>query len=117
MVEALGEQVASLDGSAYARAYRQVGRQDDRARQILLIEHLGASLETLSRQRFIGGALSMMRKPAAVAGFGDLQNFLERGYEFFRKMKTVRPFLDAVISREKAFSSALFAGDDSPAAS
>jgi hypothetical protein len=27
-------------------------------------------------------------------------------------MKTVRPFLDAVISREKAFSSALFAGYD-----
>jgi hypothetical protein len=112
MVASLGDKVDSLDAGAYARAYRQIGRQDDRARQILLIEHLGASLETLSRQRFIGSALAMMRKPAAVAGFGDLQKFLERGYGSFRKMKNVKPFLDAVISREKAFSNALFAGED-----
>ena len=114
MFEALGEKVDFIDGSAYAHAYRQIGRQDDRARQIMLIEHLGASLDKLSRHRFIGSTLAMMRKPAAVAGFGHLQNFLERGYKSFRKMKTVRPFLDAVVSREKAFSSALFAGDDPP---
>ena len=77
----------------------------------MLIEHLGASLDNLSRHRLLGSALAMMRKPMAVAGFGDLQNFLERGYESFRKMKTAKPFLDAVISREKAFSAALFAGD------
>ena len=82
----------------------------------MLIEHLGASLDKLSRHRFIGSTLAMMRKPAAVAGFGDLQNFLEKGYDSFRKMKTVKPFLDAVISREKTFSTALFAGDDSPLA-
>jgi hypothetical protein len=29
-------------------------------------------------------------------------------------MKTAKPFLDTVISREKAISVALFAGDDSP---
>jgi len=114
MVEALGGDI--IDVSAYARAYRQTGRQDDRARQILLIEHLGASLDKLSRHRFIGSTLAMMRKPAAAAGFGDLQNFLEKGYDSFKKMKTVKPFLDAVISREKAFSNALFAGNDPLAA-
>jgi hypothetical protein len=31
-------------------------------------------------------------------------------------MKTVKPFLEAVVSREKTFSTALFAGDDSPLA-
>jgi hypothetical protein len=112
MVEALGGNI--IDASAYARAYRQTGRPDDRSRQILLIEHLGASLDKLSRHRFIGSTLAMMRKPAAAAGFGDLQNLLERGYDSFRKMKTVKPFLDAVISREKAFSTALFAGNDCP---
>jgi hypothetical protein len=109
MVEALGEKV-DLDGDAYARAYRQIGRQDDRARQILLIEHLGASLESLSRQRMLGTALAMMRKPMEVAGFADLHNFLLRGYESFRKMKTAKPFLDAIVAQEKAVSSALFAG-------
>jgi hypothetical protein len=110
MVEALGG--GAIDAGAYARAYRQTGRPDDRARQILLIEHLGASLDRLSRHRFVGSTLAMMRKPASVAGFGDLQNFLEKGYDSFRKMKSVKPFLDAVISREQAFSAALFAGDD-----
>ena len=110
MVAALGEKHA-LDESAFARAYRQMGRQDDRARQIVLIEHLGASLDTLSRHRLLGAALAMMRKPMTVAGFADLHSFLEKGYESFRKMRTAKPFLDAIVSQEKAFSAGVFAGD------
>ena len=111
---ALGEKGDLIDASAYARAYRQIARQDDRSRQIVMIGHLGASLDTLSRQRLLGSALAMMRKPMEIAGFGDLHAFLERGFGSFRKMKTAKPFLDTVISREKAISVALFAGDDSP---
>ena len=114
MVHALGEKGDLIDASAYARAYRQIARQDDRSRQIVMIGHLGASLDTLSRQRLLRSALAMMRKPMEIAGFGDLHAFLERGFSSFRKMKTAKPFLDAVISREKALSVALFAGDDSP---
>ena len=114
MVHALGEKGDLIDASAYARAYRQIARQHDRARQIAMIGHLGASLDTLSRQRLLRSALAMMRKPMEIAGFGDLHAFLERGFSSFRKMKTAKPFLDAVISREKALSVALFAGDDSP---
>ena len=40
MADALGENVDVIDGGAYARAYRQTGRQDDRARQIMLIDSL-----------------------------------------------------------------------------
>jgi hypothetical protein len=112
MVAALGEKDVILDGSAYACAYRQMGRQDDRARQIALIEDLGASLETLSRRRFLGAALAMMRKPMTVAGFADLHAFLEKGFNSFRKMRTAKPFLDAIVSQEKAFSAAVFAGDN-----
>jgi hypothetical protein len=114
MVNALGGDIAQLDSAAYGRAYRQTDRRGDRARQIDLIEHLGGSLETLSRQRFIGAALAAMRKPARVAGFGELQNFLERGYDSVRKMKAVAPFLETVVSRERSVSAALFAGDDAP---
>jgi hypothetical protein len=114
MVHALGEKGDLIDASAYARAYRQIARQDDRSRQIVMIGHLGASLDTLSRQRLLRSAFAMMRKPMEIAGFGDLHAFLERGFSSFRKMKTAKPFLDAVISREKAISVALFAGDDSP---
>ena len=112
MVAALGGDIAHIDCADYGRAYRQTDRRSDRARQIDLIEHLGGSLETLTRQRFIGAALAAMRKPARLAGLGELQNFLERGYEGVRKMKAVAPFLDTVVSRERAVSAALFAGDD-----
>ncbi len=47
MAEKLGPRVFSLDSTAYAEAYRAVGRSDDRARQIALMEHLGQSLDTL----------------------------------------------------------------------
>ena len=114
MVQALGESGDLIDASAYARAYRQIARQHDRARQIAMIGHLGASLDTLSRQRLLRSALAMMRKPMEIAGFADLHAFLERGFSSFRKMKTAKPFLHAVISREKALSLALFAGDDLP---
>jgi hypothetical protein len=114
MVAALGADIDHADAASYGRAYRAIGRREDRVRQIDLIDHLGVSLENLAQQRFIGVALSAMRKPARLAGFGDLQAFLERGYEAFRKMKKVSPFLDTVVSRERAVSLALFAGDDSP---
>ncbi len=104
--------VAALDAASYGRAYRRTGRPQDRARQIDLIGHLGGALEVLARQRFIGAALAAMRKPARLAGFGDLQLFLERGYEAVRKMKRVAPFLDTVVARERAVSRALFSGDD-----
>ncbi len=112
-VAALGLDIAHIDASAYGRAYRAIGRREDRARQIDLIEHLGGSLEKLAQQRFIGAALAAMSKPARLAGFGDLQAFLERGYAAFRKMKSVAPFLDAVVSRERAVSQALVSGDNS----
>lgn len=114
MVAALGDDIAHIDAAAYGRAYRAIGRREDRARQIDLIGHLGGALESLARQRFIGVALAAMHKPARLAGFGELQDFLERGYGAFEKMKKVAPFLDALVSRERAVSRALFAGDDSP---
>ncbi len=113
MVAALGDDIAHIDAPSYGRAYRRTDRRGDRARQIDLIEHLGASLEKLVGQRFIGAALATMRKPARLAGLGELQNFLERGYEAVRKMKAVAPFLDTVVSRERAVSEALFADDAS----
>jgi hypothetical protein len=114
MVSALGSEVARLDEAAYGLAYRAVGRRPERERQIDLIEHLGRSLDHLTQQPFVGKALSMMRKPAKLAGLGELQHFLERGYTAFRKMGGADEFLQIVMSKERALLEALFAGDDNP---
>lgn len=102
MVAKLGEDVFSLDEARYAAAYHLVGRRPERERQIELIAHLGHSLDKLTRKPFIGAALAMMRKPALLAGLGDLQSFLERGYEAFKTMKGADDFLGKITSRELA---------------
>ena len=113
MVDELGANALRLTAKDYAAAYRAVGRATDRERQIDLIEHLGNSLDGLTRQKFIGGALRMMRKPAEVAGLGALQSFLERGYGAFRTMGNGSDFVGIIVGRERAISGAIFAGDDS----
>ena len=113
MVEALGASQMTLDGAAYGRAYRNVDRRRDRERQIDLIEHLGHSLDRLVQQPLIGAALSMMRRPAHFAGFGELHDFLQRGYEVFRRMGGADEFLSVIIERERKLMQGLFAGDDS----
>lgn len=112
MLAALGDRIDTLDSPAYAAAYRSLGDREARSRQIDLIEHLGRSLDGLTRQPFIGAALKMMRKPAEVAGLGALQSFLERGYAAFRVMRGGTDFVDIVARRERAISQAVYDGKD-----
>ena len=113
MVETLGARAAAIDERAYAAAYRKAGRAKDRGRQIDLIALLGEALDQLTHMRFIGLALAMMRKPAQLAGLGELQGFLERGYAAFRAMRGGSlEFVSIVVARERAVSAALFKGDD-----
>jgi hypothetical protein len=55
-----------------------------------------------------------MRKPAQVAGLGDLQDFLEEGYGAFRTMNGCDEFLAALESRETAILNRLFSGASQP---
>lgn len=113
MIEALGADAAALDEQTYAAAYRTVGRAPERACQIDLIERLGDALDKLTHLRLIGVTLKMMRKPAQLAGLSELQAFLERGYSAFGAMKGgAGEFVAIVVSRERAISQAVFAGDD-----
>ena len=111
MAEKLGPRVFSLDSTAYAEAYRAVGRSDDRARQIALMEHLGQSLDTLTRLPLIGTTLKMMRKPAKLVGLGDLQSFLERGFTAFRTMGRSEEFVARIAARERDLMRAWLAGE------
>lgn len=114
MADALGARAATITPTTYAVAYRKVGRAEDRVRQIDLIALLGGALEGLSRQRFVGAALKMMRGPARAAGLSELQRFLERGYAAFRAMRGGGgEFVSLVVARERSIAQALLAGDDS----
>ncbi|MGO4870800.1 MAG: FFLEELY motif protein [Roseiarcus sp.] len=113
MATALGAKANKLSAATYGAAYRKIDCRAERERQIDLIENLGQSLDRLVHKPFVGTTLSLMHKPAQLAGLGELQDFLQRGYQAFIKMGDAHEFLNLVVGRERKLLEALFAGDDS----
>ncbi|OIP14370.1 MAG: hypothetical protein CO105_15795 [Comamonadaceae bacterium CG_4_9_14_3_um_filter_60_33] len=97
---------------AYVRAWRAVGRRDDRRWQLDTVQQIGQELGYLTRKPGLLLMLKMMRKPAHMAGLGSLQNFLEAGFVTFaglaRNNGTVSSFLETVKARESAWIARLF---------
>lgn len=98
----------------YAAAYRAAGREPDRRRQIELTSQVGAYLDGVVRKPIVRGLVRLARKPAHAAGFGQLQEFLERGLVAFEAMNGAGEFLQTVRARELRTSDRLFAGVPDP---
>ncbi len=103
-----------VDAESYAEAYRRCDNEPERRRQVELINEVGRDLDRIVRKRFIYTALKMMRRPAKMAGFGELQQFLETGFEAFSAMGGADYFLETVAARETALMERLFAGEPDP---
>jgi hypothetical protein len=102
----------SITPATYAAAYRAVGRPDGRARQIELIVAIGVALERIVRHAWIALALRLAHRPAHAAGFGALQDFLERGFAAFRHMRAGERFLQSIRARETLGMHAILGGGD-----
>ncbi len=99
----------SIDWPAYVAAYRACGRRRDRELQITLIEHIGKTLDRLTRMPLIRVSLRLMSGPAHLAGLGALHDFLQDGFDAFSHMKGADEFLEIVIERETALMREMFA--------
>lgn len=109
---AMAQQVPDAPTPAqYVQAWQAVGRQASRQQQIDLTLGVGRALDIYTRKPFLRHALRMMRGPAAAAGLGELQTFLECGFDTFRAMNGAEHFLDTVHQRETEWAATLFAGD------
>ncbi len=84
----------------YFKAYRRCGHAVKRRRQIELIRAVGEDLDAIVRRPFVKQGLALARRPARVAGLGDLHDLLVRGYEAFSGMRGAGEFLDAICGRE-----------------
>ena len=89
-----------LGEQAYAEAYRRCDNYPRRKHQIELIVEVGGDLAQLVRKSMVYAMLRSMRAPAKAAGCGELQDFLERGFRAFRKMKNPQRFLATIQVRE-----------------
>jgi hypothetical protein len=103
-----------IDEARYAEAYRTSSTREERVRQVRLVDAVGRRLDALVRKPLIGATLKVMRSPAHLAGLGDLQDFLEKGYEAFRGMRGCGEFLEVLESRELAILNRLFSGASRP---
>ena len=109
--DALARQLPGLpaDAATYAQGWQSSGRAPGREQQIALTLGIGAALDRYTRNRLLRSSLKLMRGPAQAAGLGDLQRFLERGFDAFGAMKGAGEFLAWVGQRERALVTALFA--------
>jgi hypothetical protein len=98
----------------YAEAYRLADRRADRERQIALTSEIGEYLDGVVRKPIIRGLVRLARRPAHGAGFGLLQEFLERGLDAFEAMHGAQEFLATVRDRELRAMERLFAGTADP---
>ena len=103
-----------MDQALREEAYREQDERRSRERQIALIVTVGHALDRYVGKPLVRSALAAMRQPARLAGFGALQDLLERGFAAFRRMDGAAEFLATVETRETALMNAIFAGDSDP---
>jgi len=98
----------------YAAAYRAAGRRADRERQIELLGLIGGYLDRVVRKPVVRALVRLARGPAHAAGFGTLQEFLERGLDAFEAMHGAGEFLATIREREVRAMERVFAGTPDP---
>ena len=98
----------------YAAAYRAAGRRADRERQIELLGLIGGYLDRVVRKPVVRALVRLARGPAHAAGFGTLQEFLERGLDAFEAMHGAGAFLATIREREVRAMERVFAGTPDP---
>ena len=108
---------AAVTRAGYMRAWQQVGRPQDRERQVALTLAIADRLDRFTRQPLFRTGLHLMRGPALAAGLSDLQQLLEEGFDTFRAMQGADQFIEWVGARERALAAALFTADPKKAGS
>lgn len=99
----------------YVRAWRTVARRLDREAQLAVVLEIGRELQRLTRMPGLRLMLKMMRGPAAAAGMGALQRFLEAGFDTFAAMARqpggADGFMALIRERESELIELLFEAD------
>lgn len=105
-----GEQV--ITSKLYASAYRDCDNQPLRQQQIAHIELLAYKLAGFASRASVMMMLKLARKPAKMAGLGELQVILERGARAFRQIGKIDHFIQPILSGEKEIMEKLFSGEN-----
>lgn len=94
--------------AVYRGLWQATGEPAARQSQIDLMLAVGRGLVRYTRNPVLRTALRMMRGPAELAGLAALQQFLERGFDTFRRMSDPEGFLATIAKRETEIAHWLF---------
>ena len=117
LARVLVDQLGATDAIApeqYAEAYRLCDNYADRVRQIDLIVRAVSQVGVWAHLPLIGVALKVMSGPVRQMGWDEVQDFLERGYAAFRRMRDVPRFVSIVQTRETRILDQIYAHNPDP---
>jgi hypothetical protein len=117
LVHVLVDQLAVtsiLTPEHYAEGYRICDNFAERKNQIDLLTRVVAQVGEGARHPVIGAAIKLARRPAHRAGWSELYDYLEHGYDAFKQMKDVKTFVQLVEQREMRILNQIFAGHPDP---
>lgn len=106
--------IRELTADNYLDGFRTLGRLDDRARQLQLVQELGYGLDRYVRSRMIHATFRMVRRPAHKYGLGTLYDFLERGFAAMRPLGSTHELFGLMAHDEKLILDRIAAGDPDP---
>ena len=114
LLQVLAEQFGVTDAvtaELYAAAYRTCDNQAERVRQIDLAQSILRQVGQGARYLVVGAAMKMAKVPAQRAGWVEMYDFLERGYQAFRQMKDAKTFVETIAQREMSILNLIYAAD------
>jgi len=107
LVDEMGMQ-ERLTPEMYAEAYRRCDNYAERMRQIEMLVAIVKEVGNAARLPLVGRSLRLARVPALRLGWGEVYDFLDRGYQAFRPMKDVGRLALVLDEREKRLLSQIY---------
>ncbi len=116
MTEILFEdmKIEEVTAETYCEAYRRTSHQEARIRQLDLFAALGLGLDRYVRSRVIYATFKLAFRPAHLAGFGGLYDFLEKGFAVMKPMGSAVEFINSFAQVERTISAKIMNGDPNP---
>ena len=87
----------------YMAGYRLCDNYDERVYQIELIDQVGHMVDVTTKIPMIATTLKIVRAPVSRAGWGDLHDWITRGFTAFQHMHGAKEFLATIHDREMSF--------------
>ena len=117
LADVLGDRLqpdTALQEEDYIAGYRECDNADDRMAHLELTVSAMRDVVLGSHSRAVGLGLRMIKIPAYSAGYGDLYEFLQRGYRACKPLRNVDRIVDTIFQRESQVIENIFNGVDEP---